>query len=548
MDKRSLLAIVLCLLILIVYQEMISYFYPPPQRSVPTEPLAPAPSISPGNAPLTPAPQQGTAQRTIGVTQPYPSSTPRRATREITVDNEVYTAVFTSLGGRLKSLRLKHYPGDAGRDSPPLEMVRPGTNGELPLGVRLEGKEVVVADDAVQYEVVTDKVELRSGEQATVTLQGTDASGVSFTKTLSFSGQSYGIGLEVQVANAPAMATFFSLLWVEGLSYHQRDSSYHIHGPVALIGRKFIQETPTQHSEEILGPAKIRWAGYADNYFLSAMIPPPGDNYRLFLQTADGTVTTKLMLPWQGTTVGYTVYVGPKEFDALNAVDPSLDRAIDFGWFHFIARPLVSLLRFSHSLTGNYGVDIIILTLLVKILFFPLSNKSYKSMSEMRKLQPQMERLRAQYKDDPQQLNKELMELYRRYKINPLGGCLPMLVQLPVFIGLYQAFLHAIELRQAPFFGWIQDLSQPDRLGSIALPFIEPPGIPVLTLLMGGTMWVQQAMTPMGGDPTQQKIMMLMPLVFTIMFVNFPSGLVLYWLVNNILSIAQQYWYTKKYS
>ena len=169
-------------------------------------------------------------------------------------------------------------------------------------------------------------------------------------------------------------------------------------------------------------------------------------------------------------------------------------------------------------------------------------------MTEMRKLQPQLERLREQYQDDRERLNKEMMELYRRYKINPLGGCLPMLVQLPVFIGLYQALSHAIELRQAPFFGWIQDLSQPDRLGIVELPFIEPPGIPVLTLLMGGTMLVQQAMTPATGDPTQQKMMMFMPLVFTVMFVNFPAGLVLYWLVNNVLSIVQQYLYTKRFA
>ncbi len=141
-----------------------------------------------------------------------------------------------------------------------------------------------------------------------------------------------------------------------------------------------------------------------------------------------------------------------------------------------------------------------------------------------------------------------MMELYRRYKVNPFGGCLPVLVQLPVFIGLYQALSHAIELRQAPFFGWIQDLSEPDRLGSLSLPFIEPPGIPVLTLLMGATMLVQQAMTPMTGDPLQQKMMMIMPLIFTVMFVNFPAGLVLYWLVNNVLSIAQQYWYTKRFA
>jgi YidC/Oxa1 family membrane protein insertase len=263
------------------------------------------------------------------------------------------------------------------------------------------------------------------------------------------------------------------------------------------------------------------------------------------LSAKEGTVATKLAIPWNRQPIFYTVYVGPKEFSALNAVNPSLDRAIDFGWSHFIARPLLSLLRLSHSVTGNYGIDIILLTVLVKLIFFPLSLKSFKSMAEMQKLQPQLEQLRAQYQNDREALNREMMEMYRRHKINPLGGCLPLLVQFPVFIGLYQALMMAIELRQAPFFGWIQDLSQPDRLGTFALPFVDPPGVPVLTILMGGTMIMQQAMTPMPGDPVQQKMMMLMPIIFTIMFVNFPAGLVLYWLVNNVLSIAQQYAYNK---
>jgi YidC/Oxa1 family membrane protein insertase len=243
--------------------------------------------------------------------------------------------------------------------------------------------------------------------------------------------------------------------------------------------------------------------------------------------------------------VTYTVYVGPKEFSALNAVHPSLDRAIDFGWSHFIARPLLSFLNLLHFVTGNYGIDIILLTIFVKLAFFPLSIKSFKSMAAMKKLQPQLEQLRTQYQDDREALNREMMEMYRRHKINPLGGCLPLLIQLPVFIGLYQALIMAIELRQAPFFGWIQDLSMPDRLGTFVVPFVDPPGLPVLTILMGGTMIMQQAMTPMPGDPMQQKMMMIMPLIFTVMFVNFPAGLVLYWLVNNILSVAQQYAYNK---
>jgi YidC/Oxa1 family membrane protein insertase len=203
---------------------------------------------------------------------------------------------------------------------------------------------------------------------------------------------------------------------------------------------------------------------------------------------------------------------------------------------------LLHELQFSHSFTGNYGFDIILLTVMIKILFIPLTQKSFRSMREMQKLQPQMAKIRERFKDTPEQMNKEIMELYRRHKVNPLGGCLPMVLQIPVFIGLYQALLNTIELRHAPFALWINDLSAPDRLGLLQLPFVQHPGIPVLTLLMGVSMFVQQWMTPSAGDPAQQRVMMIMPLMFTFMFVNFPSGLALYWLVNNLLTIAQQFY------
>ena len=323
---------------------------------------------------------------------------------------------------------------------------------------------------------------------------------------------------------------------------------------MALIGRTFEYENAGDwEAGDSYGPGDIRWAGFTNSYFLAGMMPQAGqaqevEAAQLFFSDEDGTLETRLSMPWSGETVSYTLYIGPKDTSALNAVDPAFDRAVDFGWSHFIARPLVSLLRILYGVTGNYGMAIILLTVMVKLVFFPLSNKSFKSMSAMKKLQPQMERLREQHKDDKQKLNQETMELYKRYEVNPLGGCIPMIVQLPVFIGLYQGLLYAIELRQAPFFGWIEDLSQPDRLGALAIPFVDPPGIPVLTLLMGGSMIIQQMMTPTTGDPTQQKMMLLMPVVFTVMFVNFPAGLVLYWLINNVLSVAQQHWYTKTYA
>ncbi|MGE0681850.1 MAG: membrane protein insertase YidC [Candidatus Binatia bacterium] len=547
MDKRSLLAIALSILILVGYQELISFLYPPSQQPPQQQQMESHPSPSPSSD-VSRSPAETIRQTAQARETPTPLQTAEPAVQDLTVENDVYSAVLTSLGGRLKSVRLKHYPGDRGKDSPPREMVTAGTDGELPLIFRLEGGDMTLSDENVAYTTTSgENLQLQGESQAIVEFKGRTANGVQITKTFGFSGDTYGITLTVRVENPPATANFASLVWTHGPEPHHKNSSYYHPGPVALIDRKFVYEyaTALTSQEKDLGPGRIRWGGYADTYFLAALMPLENEANHLFVSDLKGTALIRLTIPWKREPISYEIYVGPKDFTALNAVNPALDRAIDFGWFHFIARPLVHLLRFSHSYTGNYGIDIILLTFLVKLVFFPLTNKSFRSMAQMREVQPLMERLREQYKDDREKLNKEMMELYRNHKVNPLGGCLPMLVQAPVFIGLYQALSSAIELRQAPFLGWIQDLSMPDRLGSLDLWFIEPPGVPVLTLLMGGTMLVQQALTPAMGDPVQQKMMMLMPVIFTVMFVNFPSGLVLYWLVNNVLSITQQYAYQK---
>jgi len=236
----------------------------------------------------------------------------------------------------------------------------------------------------------------------------------------------------------------------------------------------------------------------------------------------------------------------------MRAVGHDISKALNFGFFDIIAKPCVWLMNKLYSVIPNYGIAIIILTLLIKIVLWPLGSKSYKSMSEMKRIQPLMKEIREKYKDDKKKMNEEVMGLYRTYKINPLGGCLPMVVQLPVFFALYRMLYQAIELRHAPFFLWIVDLSAPDRLGHFAIkhvPFMEPPyGIPVLTIIMGASMLLQQKMSPPMGDPTQAKMMMFMPVIFTVIFINFSSGLVLYWLTNNILSIAQQHYIQKKFA
>ena len=559
MDNKSLLAIVLCILILIGYQSLISYLYPPPDPLQPQtqQPFVESESAAPTDQQtplLVERRQSGVEKEEQTSVMPQPSSTasPAPVEQDITVETDAYIAVFTSIGGRIKSFQLKQYPVTLNPDSPLSEMVTPGTYGELPFVLSLSGKNITLSDDTLPYTVkgvaAGERLFVPAEDDKDLVFRGSLANGTTFTKTFTFSGEGYGIGLSVDVAHIPFTASTLSLSWLEGSRSEGKSAYYDVYGPVALLGRTFEYENSWDwETGDSYGPGDIRWAGFTNSYFLAGMMPQDIETAQLFFRDEDETLETRLSTPWNGEALSYTLYVGPKDTDALNAVDPAFDRAIDFGWSHFIARPLVSLLRLLYEVTGNYGIAIILLTVLVKLVFFPLSNKSFRSMSAMKKLQPQMERLREQYKDDRQKLNQEMMELYKRYEVNPLGGCLPMVVQLPVFIGLYQGLLYAIELRQAPFFGWIEDLSQPDRLGALAIPFVDPPGIPVLTLLMGGSMVIQQMMMPTTGDPIQQKMMLLMPVIFTVMFINFPAGLVLYWLINNILSVAQQHWYTKTY-
>jgi YidC/Oxa1 family membrane protein insertase len=239
-------------------------------------------------------------------------------------------------------------------------------------------------------------------------------------------------------------------------------------------------------------------------------------------------------------TIRLKLYLGPKDLAFLKQADHDLASAVDYGWFDFLAKPMLYALKWLYKYTHNYGVAIILITVIIKIVFWPLTHKSYKSMQGMKKLQPKMNALREKYKDNREKLNEELMALYKTYKVNPMGGCLPMVLQIPVFFALYRMLYSSVDLLHQPFMLWVNDLTSPDRLNvGFAIPYVG--GLPVLTLLMGASMFLQQKMTPSTGDPRQEKMMLMMPVIFTVMFINFPSGLVLYWLVNNILSIAQQY-------
>jgi YidC/Oxa1 family membrane protein insertase len=314
-------------------------------------------------------------------------------------------------------------------------------------------------------------------------------------------------------------------------------------GLIALVDNKIKREPAAEDEKGHEFSGDVSWAGFGHTYFFLALLPENGAQHKVSVAKNGAALIAALSGP--AASGRYQLFIGPKELDILKSVGREIDRAIDFGYFGFISVPLLYVLHFFHRVTASYGLDIIILTVLIKILMWPLTHKSFTSMKAMQKLGPQMEKLKERYASDKEKLNKEIMELYKRNGVNPLGGCLPMVLQFPVFIGLYNALSTPIELRHAPFM-WVKDLSRPDW-ESIPFTFNDwQLGIPILTIFMGASMFLQQWMTPSAGDPNQRRMMMLMPLMFTFMFVSFPAGLTVYWLVNNLLSIAQQYWINRR--
>ena len=544
MDKRLLLAIALSAVVVIGYQEYLRIYFP--QRTKPVTKFAGStPLATPGPAPSVPA-----ALPSVRVgSEPSPPPI-----GNVTVETPIFRAVFSSRGARLVSLKLKDYRTSVDAQSPPLEVVSAGTGSEYPLGVVLRG-EKVWTDRDVEYAPSAYSATVREDESVEVVFAGALDTGAKVEKHIRFQGDKYAFTVGVGIAGTTEPFTEAALAWtrVETAAH----SRYHYEGSEALVGRKLLRLTEKDLLQGAIFPdsrggsalaGSIQWAGYADTYFLSAVAPRDNDPARLWVKLEEGVISTEVLVPIAATkseAYPFTVYTGPKDLHILAEAGHHLERSVDLGWFGFVAEPMLRVIKLFHRGTGNYGLDIILLTVLIKVLFIPLTHKSFKSMQGLQKLQPQMKKLQEKLKDDREALNKEMMELYRRHNVNPLGGCLPMLFQMPIFIGLYNALLNAVELRHAPFALWINDLSAPDRLPAMpAAPLALIAGyelrIPVLTLLMGVSMLVQQKMTPAAGDPAQQRMMMLMPVVFTVMFVNFPSGLVLYWLGNNVLTIAQQ--------
>ena len=477
--------------------------------------------------------------------------------KDVHVETPLYHAVFSSAGARMKSFRLKKYHTTPDTKSPLVELILPDATGGNQVGVAF-GTPSDQAREKLLYQASSEKLQVDPGAAPQdLTFSARTPEGISITHTYRFHPDRYPVELTVSVQNHSASKTEGNFkASLRNMLPKEAQSSYSFMGLALLKDDKLQEITSDDLKEDKSHSGRIGWMAFENEYFMTAFIPQGiAEGTFLGKKTATGHLEASLLAPavqvepQSQVSASYTLYLGPRDLDILKEIGNQLDVSVDFGWTNIIAKPLLYALRFFNRYVDNYGVAIIILTVLIKILFWPLTHKSYQSMKEMQKIQPLMAKIREKYKNNREQMNKEMMGLYKTYKVNPMGGCLPMVIQIPVFFALFRILGSAIELRHAPFMLWINDLAAPDRLFSFPfeIPFMSPPhGIPVLTLLMGASMFIQQKMTPTPGDQTQAKVMMLMPVVFTAMFINFPSGLVLYWLVNNILSIGQQYRILKK--
>jgi YidC/Oxa1 family membrane protein insertase len=525
--KRTLLAVALSMAVLLLYQ----YFYAPKPKPQQPKPATVAPAAPPTATPVPAAPSAPVSPGgAVAPTVPQPVVPAAVAALE----NDRLAVKLSSRGAAVVGASVKEYrdrPGEGGR---PVQLLAGAGGTDFAGDARLAG-------GGLALQAPFREVQRGTGS---VTYAWDSPAGLHVEKTYALAPGRYDLTLTVRIRNNSGQVLQDRLGLVSVQDYGAKEEGNTFLGPSYLNEDDLVE---VKLKEIKKGPVSaagtIPWAALLDEYFLVAMVPAtPATGLRVDRRLGlERLVELELqsapinLAPGAESASTYRVYLGPKLAAALAPVGSQLERVVDYGWFSIIARPLLAFLNMIYSVIGNYGIAIILLTTVVKAIFWPLSAKSFKSMQKMKDLQPKLQKLKERYGKDRERLNMEVMQLYKTHKVNPMGGCLPMLVQIPVFFALYRVLLGSIELRHAPFFLWIQDLSVKD-------PFYVTP------LIMGVTMFLQQKMAPATGmDEMQQKMMLYgMPVVFTFMFLNFPSGLVLYWLVNNVLSIAQQYWMMKQ--
>ena len=477
---------------------------------------------------------------------------PERDGSNLIVDADLYTATFSEEGGVLTSFVLKEYKEVNEAGSPGMQIIRlDGTQG-YPLGFSWGS----IVPKTTFYASDTSSVEFKDNE-ASFVMKG-QKNGLKIERNYSFSKDSYVMTLAVQVKNVSSAVL-------------QGAAALHQVGSPAVednLAKRFLFSGPAYYAAESKveingdafekGPLTVTgqadWIACECNYFMNAVLLENGSMESLVVQSAGSDVVQMTvngkpdtLQPGEVKTYTYQLYIGPKKLDLLQSAGSNLDKAIDYGWFDIIAQQTLALLNFFHGIFKNYGIAIILITIILKAGLWPVTQKGMKSMHNMQKLQPEMAKIKEKYKGEPARRNQEVAKLYRTNKVNPLVGCLPIIIQIPFFFALYKVLFMSVELRHAPFMLWINDLSSPDRLSlGFDIPYVG--GIPVLTLLMGASMFFQQKLTTTNAGPVQAKILIFIPVFFTFMFVNFASGLVLYWFINNLLAIFQHYIITRQHN
>ncbi len=539
---RAFLAIIISFVILVGYQ----YFFVGPVEQPAPEPST---TVAPQQSQTADAPPQTVAPPVVSAAEPLTQTAvqqPARPAEKITIDTDLYTVTLSELGGVVTSFILKNYNETSSNDSTGEQLIKTTPEQGYPLsfswGSAFPGNTLYTLD---RKDFSFDQ---QTGRGVVLMRAASDA-GLEIVRSYEFSRDSYLIRHAVTVKNTG------------GLALQGSGGIRQLNMPFGTLGKssQWLFRGPAYYNEEGLQEFKLKefkegqktvqgtfdWIAYEGTYFMTGIIPLEKTktvtmNAQDELVSIDLVSALDTLAPGTEKTYEYELFYGPKKLTVLKETGYNLEKIVNFGWFDVIAKPTLYLLNWLYSIFGNYGIAIILVTVILKALFWPITQKGLKSMKNMQKLQPKMVKIKEKYKDDSARMNQEVMNLYKTYKVNPLGGCLPMVLQIPVFFALYKVLLQSIELRHAPFMLWITDLSAPDRLYlGFDIPYLG--GLPVLTLLMGASMFLQQKMTPTTADPTQAKIMMFLPIIFTFMFLNFASGLVLYWFVNNLLSILQQY-------
>lgn len=539
-NQKIILFFALSFVLLLIWQAWQEDYSPRPADttaqtlSSPTADIPAAPALPTAGAPeaATPAAAAPPAPRTF-----------QRGAR-VHVVTDLFDVVLDTTGGDLRTVALLAYPVSSQKKDEPFRLMQD------------EGSRIFVAQSGLisqqpapdHYAVYTAEAnEYRlQGDELRVPLVWTGADGIRVTKTYVFHRDSYQIGVEYRIENGSGAP------WT-GYQYRQFQRSLpgddeksaflytYTGGVIHSQDEKYEKIKFEDMDEKDLDRSLSGgWAAMIQHYFVGAWLPDPAETNRLYTKAPKGQPYVlgllsqpKTIAPGETGEFESRLYVGPKDQERMEKAAEGLRLTVDYGVLTLLAQPLFWLLKYIHGIVGNWGWAIVLLTLLVKLVFYKLSETSYRSMANMRVLQPKLVQLRERYGDDRQRMSQAMMELYKKEKINPLGGCLPMLVQIPVFIALYWVLLESVELRQAPFILWIHDLSIKD-------PYY------ILPLLMGVTMFIQQKLNPPPPDPIQAKVLMALPFIFTLFFAFFPAGLVVYWVANSVLSILQQWYITRR--